>query len=56
MRNKIIGLLAVLFGSAGLAPANAGNITSDLLAFTSSETDSSGPINSFSFGGYSGGS
>jgi hypothetical protein len=43
-------LLAVLFGSAGLAPVNAGNITSDLQAFTSSETTSSGPVNLFSFG------
>jgi hypothetical protein len=50
MRNQIIGWLAVLFGSAGLAPVNAGNITSDLVAFTSSETRDSGPINLFSFG------
>jgi hypothetical protein len=50
MRNNLIVSMAVLFGSVVLAPANAGNITSDLLAFTSSETDSSGPVNSFSFG------
>lgn len=50
MRNQIIVLLAVLFGTAGLAPANAGNITSDLVAFSSSETSSFGPVNRFSFG------
>jgi hypothetical protein len=49
-RNQIIVLLAVLFGSAGLAPVNAGNISSDLVAFSSSETDSSGPVNLSSFG------
>ena len=50
MRKHIVVILAVLFVSTGLAPANAGNITNDLLAFSSSETDSSGPLNRFSFG------
>ncbi len=50
MRNQIIVLLAVLFGSAGLAPVNAGNITSDLVAFNNLETGSSGPVNLSSFG------
>ena len=49
MRNQIILLLAVLFGSAGLAPANAGLITSDLSVLNSSET-SSGLVNISSFG------
>ena len=54
-RNQIIVLLAVLFGSAGLAPVNAGNITSDVQVLTSSQTSSFGPVNILSFGSTSAG-
>ncbi len=50
MRHQIILSLALLFGSAGLAPVNAGNITSDLVAFSSSETDVSGQVSRLTFG------